>query len=32
MESNTPARSLYDALGFGLVERDLVYTREVAAR
>jgi mycothiol synthase len=32
MERNTPARSLYNALGFGLVERYLVYTREVAAR
>jgi mycothiol synthase len=32
MERNTPARNVYDALGFGLVERDLVYIREVAAR
>jgi mycothiol synthase len=31
MEGNSPARSLYDALGFRLVERDLIYGREVAA-
>ena len=32
MASNIPARSVYDTLGFRVVERDLVYTREVAAR